>query len=141
FNFIHLVFNMLWLKVLGQAIEHVRGRTRFLAMVLVIAILSNVSQFFFQISLDRTPWLNWQPSPFFGGMSGVVYGLFGYVWMKQRFEPQLGLGMSKENIVIMIGWLVICAMNWMGPVANTAHLVGLLAGMVLGVAGLLFRRR
>jgi len=141
FSPMHLVFNMLCMLILGQAIENVRGRFRFLALVLVIAILSNVSQFFYQLSLDRTPWFSWQPSPFFGGMSGVVYGLFGYVWMKQRFEPHLGLGLSTENIIIMLGWLILCAMNLMGPVANTAHLVGLITGMVLGVVALPFRRR
>ena len=37
----------------------------------------------------------------FGGMSGVVYALFGYVWIKNRYEPYKGLVISKESATIM----------------------------------------
>src|SRR5262249_30799680 len=83
----------------------------------------------------------WSPSPLFGGMSGVVYGLFGYVWMKSRYEPGLGLAMSPNTVFIMVGWFFLCLFGAVGAVANVAHGVGLLAGMAIGCAPQLWKRR
>ena len=76
----------------------------------------------------------------FGGMSGVLYGLFGYLWMKGRFEPELGLALSPRLILLLIGWLFLCMTGVLGSVANTAHVAGLAVGMVIGVAPYLWRR-
>ena len=115
----HIFFNMLWLQSLGAMIESQRGTGRFLGMVLLIAVTSNLAQYALK-------------SPNFGGMSGVVFGLFGYVWMKSRYEPDSGMFIDQNSVMWMIAWLVICTMGWVGPVANTAHAVGLAVGMLLG---------
>jgi GlpG protein len=133
----HLLFNMGWLWVLGGQIEVRRGTVRLALMVLVIAVGSNLLQYYFgHLEWDR-------PSPTFGGMSGVVYGLFGYVWMKARFDPELELWVTPSNIILMMGWFVLCWTPWfqtlVGPVANMAHLGGLVAGALMGVAPLLVR--
>src|SRR6185437_5682340 len=77
------------------------------------------------------------PSPNFGGMSGVVYGLFGYDWMKARFHPELGLSIDPTNIIIMMVWFFLCMTPLMDSilgsgVANAAHAGGLIAGMLIG---------
>lgn len=137
FGIWHLVFNMWWLYVLGGAIEWRRGQVRYLSMVVVLAVVSNLAQYFLG-QLGATESIASLPrSPNFGGMSGVVYGLFGYVWMKGRFQPEMGLGIDRANIVIMIGWLLLCMTPFStalvgGRVANVAHVAGLLAGMLIG---------
>ena len=73
-------------------------------------------------------------NPAFGGMSGVLYGLFGYLWMKSRYQPALGLSLNPRIVVLLIAWLFLCMTGVMGSVANTAHLAGLLVGVVIGVA-------
>ncbi|HTQ39251.1 MAG TPA: rhomboid family intramembrane serine protease, partial [Pirellulales bacterium] len=81
----------------------------------------------------------------FGGMSGVVYGLLGYLWMKSWFQPQLKLFVSNGIVLFLVGWLVL---GWTGlldqlvgsSVANWAHTVGLLAGMAVGFAPVAWRR-
>jgi GlpG protein len=119
FGLLHLLFNMFWLRDLGGQIEAVKGTGRFLALVLVSAGLSDTAQ-------------NWMSGPLFGGMSGVNYALFGYLWMKQRYQASEGLWLAPQTIPLMLGWLLLCMTGMMGPVANTAHVVGLLAGVAVG---------
>jgi GlpG protein len=120
FSIWHIVFNMMWLVQLGQVIETLRGSLKFALMVLVIGVASNIGQFL------------WSGSPYFGGMSGVVYGLFGYVWMKSRYEPSSGFYVTQNMVFWMIGWYVLCLTGIIGPIANAAHGFGLLVGVILG---------
>jgi GlpG protein len=123
----HLIFNLLWLLDLGAIIERKRGALFLAAVVLASAIPSNLAQYL-------------ATGSGFGGMSGVVYTLFGYVWMKSRLEPHEGLHIQDTTVLIMIAWLFICMTGWVGPIANTAHVVGLLVGLALGVARPTLRR-
>jgi membrane associated rhomboid family serine protease len=136
----HLLFNMMWLYYLGGEIEARRGSLRLLALVLAVAVVSNLAQY-------GLGGLTWQGGHFarqfagrFGGMSGVVFGLFGYVWMKMRFEPELGLGLSQQTFVLTLIWFVFCFTGLAGPVANFAHAAGLAVGMAAGAAPALWRR-
>jgi GlpG protein len=102
-------------------------------LVLLLAVVSNLAQY--QFGHGRFVRGQFIPllSPFFGGLSGVIYGLFGYVWMKARFEPELRLYIDTTNIFIMVGWFVLCWTGWVGPIANVAHTAGLVLGMLVGV--------
>jgi GlpG protein len=131
FGIWHLVLNMYWLYGLGGAIERQRGPLRYLSLVLPLAILSNLAEY------------SWS-GPVFGGMSGVVYGLFGYVWMKARFQPELGLTISPSTVSFLMIWFFLCMTPWIhsiigSGVANVAHASGLLAGMFIGYAPILWR--
>lgn len=136
----HLVFNMLMLLALGTRVEMARGWWRYLILVLFLAGTSNVAEYYCSISLNRSPSIDFTPSPMFGGMSGVLYGLFGYMWMKSRFQPQLGLFVPTEMVVVMLGWLLLCLLGVVGPVANVAHGVGLLGGILVGYLPTLWQR-
>jgi GlpG protein len=109
---------MYWLFFLGRLIEARKGSLFLLAFVLVIAIPSNLAQFILS-------------GPLFGGMSGVVYGLFGYIWMKGRFAPREGLALDPTTVVIMLVWLVLGYLGMMN-MANTVHTVGLIVGVTWG---------
>jgi len=117
----HLLFNMMWLLDLGAMIERKRGMWIFLGIVLATGISANIAQFYWS-------------GPYGGGMSGVVYGLFGYIWVKSKVEPQLGLQVGQQTIMLMLVWMVICMMGLMGNIGNAAHLFGLITGMVLAHA-------
>ena len=121
FGFMHILFNMLMLVQLGGLIEAVRGSWRILAFVLLIAIPSNVAQYLWS-------------GPQFGGMSGVVYGLFGYIWMKSRYEPGSGFYMAPNIVVWMVGWFVMCLFQIIPgvAVANAVHATGFAVGLILG---------
>jgi len=71
--------------------------------------------------------------PAFGGMSGVVYGLLGYTWIRS-LKSNSGYLLHKGIVVMMIGWLILGYTGWIGPIGNAAHLSGLLLGMAYGFA-------
>jgi len=127
FSQMHLVFNLISTWQFGMQIEYRLGTPRFLGMVLVIAILSNFGQF-----LARGPW--------FGGMSGVVYGLFGYIWVKGKLVPDSGFNMPQQTVTLMLVWHVICVLGVVSNIANWAHGVGLVTGIVMAFSGSLLKR-
>jgi GlpG protein len=69
----------------------------------------------------------------FGGMSGVDYGLFAYIWAKGHFSPEEGMGMPRETAIWLIGWYVLCFTGLVGDIANTAHTLGLITGAGLAL--------
>jgi len=123
FTWLHIIFNMMWLHTLGSIIEQKKGGIKYLLIIFTIAVLSNLVQYLMQYIFV---------SPNFGGMSGVVFGLVGYVWMKMKFSPHEGIGLDPMNINIMLIWLVVCMTGLVGPIANGAHLGGLVVGLILG---------
>ncbi len=124
FHPLHLFGNMMWIYFLGTAIEERRGTIWLAALVFGSAIVSNLGQYFFE-----------GPSSF-GGMSGVVYALFGYVWMKTIYYPMDGLFIDSRNVNFMLLWFVLCTTGAVGPIANGAHGVGLVVGILLGLSPL-----
>ena len=138
FGLFHLTFNMMWLYQLGNLIELRKGRLAMLGLGLVAATVSNLGEYFWQIQV-RSP-LETDPHISFGGMSGVVYALFGYCWMASDYDPDAGIRMPSNTVIWMIGWLILCMTGMVGPIANAAHLMGLGVGMVVGLAPHLLRR-
>ncbi len=127
-SFVHILFNMWWLLDLGSVIESRIGTARFATLVLLTAALSNAAQYVLT------------GSPYFGGMSGVLYALFGYIWVRSRMDPSMGLAVPRGTIVVLLLWLALGFTGWVGPVANFAHLGGLISGALLGALAALRAR-
>jgi GlpG protein len=140
FSILHIVFNMMMLYQLGGAIELRRGTGRYALLVLVLAIVSNLAQYYLGAYHPRDGWSLPEPSFHFGGMSGVVYGLIGYIWMKGRYEPHLGLMLHPQVLTWAIVWFFLCMTGYVGPIANMAHAGGLVAGIAVGIAPHLWQR-
>lgn len=117
----HILFNMLMFYYLGRQVEFIRGPVVLGILILVLALVSNVAQAAVV-------------GPLFGGMSGVVYGLFGYIWMQQRMRPESGFHLEPSTILIIMIWFVLCWVEVIPGIANYAHGGGLAAGMIIGVA-------
>ena len=125
FGWLHIVFNSLWLWDLGKRVEQVMGHFNMLMLCLVIAVVSNVSQYGF-----GGPGL-------FGGMSGVVYGLLGFSWVAPMIQPAWPIQPSRGIMLLMVGWLIACMVGLVqvlgfGAIANAAHAGGLASGAALG---------
>jgi GlpG protein len=119
FGVLHILFNMLWLRDLGSMIEGRQSTWRLAVLVLVIAACSNLAQF-------------WFGGPDFGGMSGVVYGLLGYIWIRGKCDPGSGLYLHPSTVTMMIIWFFACFTPIVPHVANAAHAVGLVLGLAWG---------
>jgi len=125
FGIFHIAFNGLWLWEFGRRIEALTGSGHFLMLVIVTGTASNFSQYF------------WGGPSLFGGMSGVLYGLLGYIWIRNKVAPNPGFNLPRGIIGFMLAWLVICMTGvvdllFRGSIANAAHASGLVAGMFLG---------
>ena len=135
FGLMHLAFNLLWVWEVGRRIEIVNGASVLLLVTLVSSLVANLLQY----SMSG-------PS-FFGGMSGVVFGLFGYGFVWSWLVPRQTIGLAKGVYFMMLGYLVlgftgIFGLLGLGDLANGAHLGGLIGGLLVGaIAGVLFRRK
>ncbi|ANG62330.1 rhomboid family intramembrane serine protease [Marinobacterium aestuarii] len=130
FSLPHILFNLLWVWVAGRGIEYLHGRWALLGLVLFSALLSNLAQF-------------WVSGPMFGGMSGVVFALLGYAWLWDRRAGRPAIGLPPALMGLMLLWLVlgfagVLEYVGVGAIANTAHLAGLVAGLVWALLRSLF---
>lgn len=125
FGLFHIVFNGLWLWEFGRRVELLAGSGAYLILLSALSIGANVGQYL------------WSGPALFGGFSGVVYGLLGYIWVRNKRIPHPLLALPPSIFPLMIAWLVICLLGILdvllqGSVANGAHVSGLLIGMVFG---------
>ena len=123
FSWLHIVFNTMWWWQLGGSIEKALGKGVLIDLLLVSAIFSNLGQFFVS-------------GANFGGLSGVVYALVGFVWWYGYLAPEKGLFLSKPIISFLLFWLLLGFADILPvDVANTAHLLGLISGCLLALYG------
>jgi GlpG protein len=122
----HVLFNLYWLHSLGGQIEGVKGTRLLAVLVFVTEGLTNVA------------------AGLLGehgvGLSAVVYGLFGYIWMKEKFQPGEGLRLGPGTAFLMIAWFFICLTGAVGRVGNIGHASGLLIGLAFGIGPYLLKR-
>lgn len=121
FSWLHIVFNTMWWWQLGGSIEKTLGKGTLINILLISAIISNLGQYLVS-------------GANFGGLSGVVYALVGFVWWFGYLAPEQGLSLSKPIVGFLLFWLVLGYVDLLPVnVANTAHLLGLLSGCFLAI--------
>lgn len=131
FSELHIVFNVLWIWVAGTRIECLQNRLTFAGLVVFSGVAANLAQY-------------WISGPLFGGLSGVVFALLGYVWLWDRlYSPKFGLPSALMGFMVLwlgLGYSGLLSSIGFGAIANTAHLVGLLAGLAFVPIGKLLAR-
>lgn len=121
FGLMHIAFNLWWLKDLGTALERVFSARYLLIFVLTTAAFSHMLEY--AVSGPTK----------FGGMSGVVYGLFAFIWIRGRLDPSFPYRMPQQLATFMLIWLGLGFTGWVGPIANWVHTGGLISGAVWAV--------
>ncbi len=129
----HILFNMLWLIVLGKQIEQRLRTFKYLLFTIFIAVVSNTAQYLVT-------------GPNFLGYSGILCGMFTFVWIRQIKAPWEGYQLLRSTIILLsvfIGGMALLQVAsfftelYAGiaiapPIANTAHLTGAFCGWILG---------
>ena len=122
FSVAHLAFNSLWIYILGTRIESFEGFKKLMLLVIFSGGFSNFTE------------SSASGAIIFGGLSGCVYGLLGYCYIKEFIQKRFAYGMPPAIYIFMILWLVLGYLDILnlfgfGKIANTAHLTGLICGI------------
>lgn len=121
FNVLHLVFNCAIVIELGRRLEHEFGGWQLCLVVLVLGLVSNLGQYAMN------------PNPIFGGLSGVAYGLLGFMLVMQRLVPERAIwhvpaGLSGSLLFFLVLFSTGVTEGFGLFVANSAHWFGLVSG-------------
>lgn len=121
---LHLAFNSYALWVVGPHVEKLYGAPRFLLLYVLTGIAGVTASYFYH------------PEIISAGASGAIFGLFGVLLafsfryrksVPQFFSQSIGKGMLMTvGINLVIGYMI-------PQVDNSAHVGGLLAGMLLAL--------
>lgn len=129
FSFLHILFNLLWWWYLGGAVEKRLGSGKLIVLTLISALLSGFIQHKFG-------------GPWFGGLSGVVYALMGYVWLRGERDPQSGIYLQRGLMTFALIWIIAGWFDLFGmAIANGAHVAGLAVGLAMAFADTLNARK
>lgn len=126
FSWMHVAFNGAAVLEFGRRIEAAAGAGVFLVLVVLTGVLGNLTQVAFGVS------------PLFGGLSGVAYGLLGYVVVRSRLDTENRFWKIHPAVVTsMLLFLVLFSTGVTGlfglQIANAAHWGGLAAGCLLAL--------
>ncbi|WP_404309205.1 rhomboid family intramembrane serine protease [Neorhodopirellula lusitana] len=120
----HLAFNMINLFVLGSVVERIHGSVFFAILLLLCQAAATLTQILMP---------DWLEPPLAIGASGAVFGVFGFLWIRPKLDPNYPVEIPPINVMFMLIFLFICMTPIIDGIANGAHVGGLLAGMVITV--------
>lgn len=121
FSLMHIAFNLAMWWYLASQTEQQLGTSKLFVIMLVSALFSTWAQSLFTDSN-------------FGGLSGVVYALIGYVGLTGIRNPEKGIGAPTGLIVFSILWIVAGYMGVLGDsIGNAAHFAGFLIGLLMAL--------
>lgn len=129
-DLLHAGFNVYWLLIFGSALENCLGSHRTLGLIVLLGYVSMMPEYVIGSFNREEPLM-------IVGLSGVVYGMFGLVWIGRRWRPELNAVCSTQTAQILIGWFFFCILlTYTGHmmVANIAHGAGFIFGVLYGQA-------
>lgn len=132
-DFLHLLFNLFWLWILGKQIEERLSKWSYILLIFLLAAITNTAQYLMS-------------GPYFLGYSGVAMGLAGFIWSRQQTAPWEGYPLQKPVLIFLSFYIlsilflqgiifVTEVLNWdlfSLNIANTAHVSGLAFGYLFG---------
>jgi membrane associated rhomboid family serine protease len=130
-NLVHAAFNIYWTLIFGQVLETRLGPWRYLFLFALLGYVSSLVQFL--VSNLNTP-LDGQAG--LVGLSGILYGLFGILWVGRRWREEYWNVCNNDTVRLLIIWFFLCiAMTHFNVmrVGNVAHGTGLAFGCLYGL--------
>jgi membrane associated rhomboid family serine protease len=136
----HLLLNMITLLILGRIIEPVMNRFYYALLLVFSGSGGNLGQYYLYYTFDHT-----RDPACFGGMSGAIFGLVGFIWIVSELRPRPGFHIEPHVIrgvfILSMIWFALGWLQIIPNVANMAHTGGLLSGLLLGFMYAVVRRR
>ncbi len=134
FSVAHYVMNAIWIFILGRSLENYLGAKQYIMVLIATAIAGNIAQFTASYS------------NLFGGLSGVVYGLLGFLSVAKFIFSEKLLDIQTNIIVICLISMALGflgALDWMssGGIANWAHLGGFIGGAIYAIVYFLINKQ
>jgi membrane associated rhomboid family serine protease len=120
-NLIHLAFDVYWTWVFGTIIEEAMGSLFIALLILIIGVGSSAAEF--AVSTGGV------------GLSGVGYGLFGFLWVLSRRNQRFAGVVDRQTVQLFVVWFFLCIFTTaigILPVGNVAHGFGAVMGIVIG---------
>lgn len=120
-DWIHLLFNVIWIWVLGTKLEEVLGHVTTFAIVVILAVGSGAAQYAFAVGGI--------------GLSGVGYGLVGCLWILSKRDSRFRDAIDRNVIITFLAWGLLCvALTYSGVwnIGNIAHGSGFVLGAIIG---------
>ena len=136
-DLLHAAFNVYWLLIFGAALENHFGSYRTLGLLVLLGYVSMMPEYVIGSFHRREPLM-------IVGLSGIVYGLFGILFVGRRWRPEFEAVCSPQTALILLAWFVLCIVLTAAEamtVANIAHAAGLLFGVLYGQAAFSPRHR
>lgn len=130
YGIVHILFNLWWWKDLAGSLERVHSSFWLIGFCIISGLAGNFGEFYLGSTFE---YYNVSVTLGFGGLSGVVYGLFGYVWIRGRYDPAFPMALPKTTVMWMLAWYILCFADFLNmPVANWGHTGGLVVGTFWG---------
>jgi len=127
YTFPHLLTNItLWWLFAGK-IER-ESRIELFVIFTLIATCANLSQWY-------------MTGPKFGGLSGVVYGLMGYLTVHYYVGNKKKYHIDPALVILMLALIPLSFSDMLGKLSIYAHIGGLISGCLLAFAHLSFYSR
>lgn len=129
----HIFFNLFWLVILGNQMEAVLGKWKYLLFIVITGIFSNTAQYL-------------MGGANFIGISGVLCAMLAFIYTRQQLAPWERYHLQKGTVTFM-GFFILVMFgiqlssffselylnSSISPgIANTAHLSGIFIGWILG---------
>jgi GlpG protein len=120
-SLLYLLMNGFWWWLLGRQVETLDGHITLIVITLILALTSGFAQYL-------------AVGPYFAGLSGVTYGLMGWVWGRQTFKA------SHYDLppwlfpFMMLSMLVMILIDSAGAdlrIGHESHLAGAIIGVLL----------
>lgn len=138
----HLMFNMLWLYVLGRQMENRLGISRYLLFILLTAAFSNTLQYLMSGSN-------------FIGFSGVLCAMITFIYVRQKVAPWELYNLQRSTFLFIMIFIfamfglqvltlilqILTGQTLTTSIANTAHLSGAFIGYLLGYTSWFAKRK
>jgi membrane associated rhomboid family serine protease len=131
-NVLHMAFNVYAMTSIGAAVEARLGPLRMAGLTVLLAYASTMVEY--AIGNYFTPVIDQHAMV---GLSGIVFGLFGFTLIGRRSVPEFARICSLDTIVMFGGWFLLCLLltaTRLLAVANLAHASGCAFGAVYALA-------